>query len=133
MSGLTTRTLVLIAFAVLALTALVPSLNQYMAQQQQLRQLQDRVAAQEQQVQQLEADIAKWEDPTFVAAQARERLLFAWPGETQYRLTDTSGKEVPLTEAQQAEQQAAAGSWYGTMWDSLVGASQAGVPSTPKD
>ena len=51
------------------------------------------------------------------------------PGETQYRLTDTSGQDVPLTEAQQAEEAAKEGAWYSTLWESVEGSSRL----TPED
>jgi hypothetical protein len=106
---------VLVTLVVVALAALVPTVNSYVAQRQKLSELQSQVA--------------RWEDPTYVAARARERLLFAMPGETQYRLTDTSGQDVPLTEAQQQEEAAKEGEWYSTLWESLEGSSRL----TPED
>ncbi|MGO1286697.1 MAG: septum formation initiator family protein, partial [Brachybacterium sp.] len=90
---ITRRTLALIALVVVALAALVPTVNSYVAQRQQLSDLRTQVSQQEQQVEDLRTQVARWEDPAYVAARARERLLFAMPGETQYRLTDTSGQD----------------------------------------
>lgn len=126
---ITRRTLALVALIVVALAALVPTVNSYVAQRQKLSELQTQVSQQEQQVEDLRAQVARWEDPAYVAAQARERLLFAMPGETQYRLTDTSGQDVPLTEAQQAEEAAKEGEWYSTLWESVEGSSRL----TPED
>jgi cell division protein FtsB len=120
---------VLVALVVIALAALVPTVNSYVAQRQQLSELQSQVSQQEAQVEDLRAQVARWEDPTYVAARARERLLFAMPGETQYRLTDTSGQDVPLTEAQQAEEAAKEGEWFSTLWESVEGSSRL----TPED
>lgn len=119
----------LITIVVLALAALVPTLNTYVAQRQQLTALERSVAGKEQQVEDLQRQVQRWEDPAFVQAQARERLLFAMPGETQYRLTDTSGREVPQTQAEIRAEQAAAGPWYSTLWESVEGASRL----TPED
>ncbi|MCT1558723.1 septum formation initiator family protein [Helcobacillus massiliensis] len=129
--GITKRSLVLITVIVLALAALVPSVNHYVAQEQRLAQMQAQIRNRQQQLDDLEAQVARWDDPTFVAAQARERLLFVWPGETQYRLTDTSGEEIPMTTAERREQKAHETAWYGTLWDSMVGASQAAPPEKP--
>ncbi|MEV0866877.1 septum formation initiator family protein [Brachybacterium paraconglomeratum] len=126
---ITRRTLVLVALVVVALAALVPTVNSYVAQRQKLSDLQGQVAQQEAEVEDLREQVAQWEDPTYVAARARERLLFAMPGETQYRLTDTSGQDVPLTEAQQAEEAAKEGEWYSTLWESVEGSSRL----TPED
>lgn len=122
--GLTRRALVLIALVVVALATLVPTVNRYVTQRQQLAAAEQQVAQQRQDVKDLEAAVARWDDPTFVAAQARERLLFAMPGETQYRLTDTSGKDVPTTEAEQEQAPAVEEDWYDTMWTSVEGSSR---------
>lgn len=134
--GLTKRGLALIAVTVLSLSALLPTVNSYIAQRQQLQALQTEVSQQKNDVESLQAEVDKWDDPTYVAAQARERLLFAMPGETQYRLTDTSGKELPMTQDQRRAQEAARKDWYTTLWGSVEGASvlrPADVPETPAD
>jgi type II secretory pathway pseudopilin PulG len=114
---------------VIALAALVPTVNTYVAQRQKLSELRAQVSQQEQRVEDLREQVARWEDPTYVAARARERLLFAMPGETQYRLTDTSGRDVPLTEAQQAQEEAKEGEWFSVLWESVEGSSRL----TPED
>lgn len=122
--ALTGRALVLITIVVIALAALVPTVNTYVAQRQQLTALEQRVSQQEQQVESLKRQVQRWEDPAFVTAQARERLLFAMPGETQYRLTDTSGRQIPQTDAEEAAAEKAKGPWYSTLWESVEGASR---------
>ena len=109
---------------VLALAALVPVLNSYVAQRQQLSELQTQVERQQQDVENLQRQVDRWEDPAYVAAQARERLLFAMPGETQYRLTDTSGREIPQTEKEIAAARTAKGEWFSTLWKSVEGSSR---------
>src|SRR5699024_3018551 len=112
---ITRRMLALVALVVIALAALVPTVNTYVAQRQELAELR--------------AQVARGEDPTSVAARARERLLFAMPGETQYRLTDPSGRDVPLTEAERAQEEAKDGEWFSVLWESLEGSSRV----TPED
>lgn len=126
---ITRRALALVALVVIALAALVPTVNSYVAQRQQLSDLRAQVGRQESDVESLREEVARWEDPAFVAARARERLLFAMPGETQYRLTDTSGHDVPLTEAERAAEQAQKGEWFSTLWKSVEGSSRL----TPED
>jgi type II secretory pathway pseudopilin PulG len=74
---------VLVTLVVVALAALVPTVNSYVAQRQKLSELQSQVAQQQDEVEDLRTQVARWEDPTYVAARARERLLFAMPGETR--------------------------------------------------
>lgn len=121
--GFTKRSLVLTVAIVFALLALLPPLNMYLSQQQEVSALRDQVAEQEERVEELRIDVARWEDPAYVTAQARERLLFAMPGETQYRLTDSSGRDVPLSTEQRAEQEAARSEWFAALWSSVEGAS----------
>jgi hypothetical protein len=104
----------------------VPTINTYVAQQQQLHALQDQVSGQEAEIEDLQAQVDRWDDPTFVAAQARERLLFAMPGETQYRLMDASGADVPLTAAEQESlEKAQEADWFTALWDGVEGADRA--------
>ncbi|MGY5763574.1 FtsB family cell division protein [Brachybacterium sp. DNPG3] len=126
---ITRRTLVLVSLIVIALAALVPAVNSYVAQRQQLASLRTQVDTQQSDVEDLQAQVDRWEDPAYVAAQARERLLFAMPGETQYRLTDTSGEDVPLTEDEQAAETATRQEWFSALWSSVEGASRL----TPED
>ena len=114
----------LVSLVVIALAALVPTVNSFVAQRQQLADLQSQVRTQEQDVEDLREQVDRWEDPAYVAARARERLLFAMPGETQYRLTDTSGRDVPLTEAEEAAEEAREGEWFTTLWTSLEASSR---------
>lgn len=128
----------LVAIIVIALATVVPTLNTYVAQRQQLGALQEQVAEQRSQLDEVQRRVDRWEDPTFVAAQARERLLYAMPGETQYRLMDSSGQAVPITQAQQEAAEAAQGEWFTTLWQSVEGASRAGTgdatgPASPTD
>lgn len=114
---------------VVALATLVPTLNTYVAQRQQLHALQAQVSGQEQDIDDLQGQVDRWDDPTYVAAQARERLLYAMPGETQYRLMDTSGHEVPRTQnekrrAERAQDQ----DWFSALWTSVEAAGGAESP-----
>lgn len=123
----------LLTLLVVALAALVPTVNSFVAQRQQLGELQSQVDRQEHEVEGLQQQVARWEDPAYVTARARERLLFAMPGETQYRLTDTSGREVPLTEAEQAAEEAREGEWFSTLWASVEGSSRLTADDIPDE
>src|SRR5690625_6013579 len=51
-------------------------------------QLEQEDEAAEEREAHLRAELARWEDPAYVAAQARERLAFVMPGETAYKVID---------------------------------------------
>ncbi|MCW4386425.1 septum formation initiator family protein [Salinibacterium sp. SYSU T00001] len=85
LSGFTMLTLgMLIVFVV----ALAPSLRVFAEQQNERAQLAAEVAAQQELVEELEQDVARWDDPSYVEAQARERLYYVKPGEYSYLIID---------------------------------------------
>lgn len=73
--------------------SLIPVGLQWYQQQQEQR----AVVAQIEQVRarnaELENTLAAWEDPDYIATQARSRLGFAWPGEIQYSVVGLPEKE----------------------------------------
>lgn len=87
LSGFTIASLCLI---VLFVVVLAPSLRILIEQQQQLAQLQADVVAQKQNVSNLTGERARWDDPSYVEAQARERLNFVQPGEYSYLIINDS-------------------------------------------
>lgn len=114
---------------VVAVASVLPFLNAWIRQQQEIGRLRDQVAQQEQTVEELEVKVERWEDPAFVMAQARERLLYALPGETQYRLTDTSGAEVPQSEDAFVSGSEVGEDWFDAVWSSVQAADEAGPDS----
>jgi cell division protein FtsB len=112
---------VLIVVLTLALAVVLPSLRAYSRQRDRLTELNAEVEAARTEVHGLEAELARWDDPQYVIAQARERLSYVMPGETPYRVIDpgtvTGGTELP-----DAPEVPAAGDtrpWYVILWESL--------------
>jgi hypothetical protein len=71
-----------------ALVVLAPSLRILVEQQQELAALEQRVAEQEALVEGLAIDLDRWQDPAFIEAQARDRLLYVYPGDISYLVID---------------------------------------------
>ena len=118
LSGFTIASLVLV---VLFIVVLAPSLRIMIEQQQQLAQLHDSVAAQKQKVKDLSGERARWEDPSYVDAQARERLNFVYPGEYSYLVIDdtsipTTGNGQPIS----AQIQTTQVDWVSTLLSSVL-------------
>jgi len=84
MSGFT---VILCGLLVLAVVVLAPSLRTLVEQQQQIAALQRAVDAATQQVGDANAELDRWSDPAYIEAQARQRLMFVYPGETSYMVT----------------------------------------------
>ncbi len=84
-SGFVVTFLVLIVAGVVILS---PTLRVLAEQQQEIAALEAALAESEQQVVALEEQRERWKDPAFVETQARERLLFVYPGDITYLVID---------------------------------------------
>jgi cell division protein FtsB len=80
-SGFTIMIMALVVFGVVVLS---PSLKLLIEQNSQIQSLQKSVTKQKDQVATLRSQVARWNDPAYIEAQARNRLLFAMPGEYSY-------------------------------------------------
>ena len=88
--GLTVSVRLIGIMAVTGLLAVMlsSSLVQWWRQEQDLRDIQARVVAAQERNAQMEAELERWQDPEYVAMQARARLGYVRPGETQYAVVD---------------------------------------------
>jgi hypothetical protein len=110
----------------LLITVALP-LRSYVVQRQHIGHLRETVMTQRERVAELEASRARWQDPAYVQAQARERLFFVLPGETQYVVLEPEGPQVPgvVMGATPAEAAAALEQpWFSRLWLSVEGAAQ---------
>ena len=105
--------ILVMVMAVLAVTLAIP-VREWLAQRAAISALQSDVAQSKARVADLERQAADWEDPAFVAAQARSRLHFIFPGETGYVVLGADDR--PMTA--NGQQTAAAEPWYQLLWDS---------------
>lgn len=113
--SLTGRALILALVAVTLFVALVVPVRTWFAQRAEIAQLRADVEAVRDRVADLQVQKERWEDPAFVAAEARRRLHFVLPGEIGYV---TLG--VQTDEERAAEQAAAeAAPWYATLWGAV--------------
>ena len=78
-------------------------------QRQQIAQLEREVAEASERLDQIDAEVARWSDPAYIEAQARDRLFYVYPGDTSYLVLggDTSplipDDDVPVTDSVQTE------------------------------
>ncbi|WP_460446558.1 FtsB family cell division protein, partial [Angustibacter aerolatus] len=115
-------------FVVLAVL-LAPALRSYLAQQHDIAELREQVAAQRADVAQLERQRAAWDDDAYVKAQARERLKFVLPGEKAYTVIDAEPADTTPQASVRAAVRTARDdrSWFGNLWSSVQVAG-AGAP-----
>ena len=81
MSGFT---ITILALIVLGVVVLAPSFKLLIEQNAQIAGLQKSVTDQKNRVTDLKGQVARWDDPAYIEAQARNRLLFVFPGEYSY-------------------------------------------------
>lgn len=111
---LTGRAAILIlVVAALVVTLAIP-LRAWLSQRAEISALEDDVAQARDRVAGLEAQLADWDDPAFVIAQARSRLHFVFPGEVGYVVLGEDDRPVALEERRPT----ARDPWYMRMWES---------------
>ncbi|KAB1643252.1 FtsB family cell division protein [Gulosibacter chungangensis] len=86
--------LILVALVV-AVATLSPTIQQLIGQRQHIAQLEDEIATTTEDIEGLEQEQARWDDPAYVRAEARGRLLFVEPGDTTYVVVDESTPQAP--------------------------------------
>jgi cell division protein FtsB len=115
------RVVVLILVLVMALAVILPSLRAYTRQRDRLIEL--RAAAEEArtEVAELEAELARWDDPAYIAAQARERLSYVMPGEIPYIVIDpeTVTGAIPPEDEPDGPALRDGVPWYAVVWESI--------------
>lgn len=102
-------TLIMLILVVLAVVVLAPSLKLLVEQQQELTSLQQEVGEQQSAVDELEGEVARWSDPAYIEAEARDRLLYVYPGEYSYLVFDgaqtaTTADGAPISDSIQTTQ-----------------------------
>lgn len=127
--GVTWR-LILLAVVVAAIAiTLAQSLRVYFAQRQEIAQYRVEIQATNDQIAELEDQIARWEDPDFVRAEARSRLGWVMPGEVGYRVIGSDGELLGGDSAVLASEEPT-GEWWERVWGSVVVADHPVVEET---
>lgn len=120
--GISGRALAFVTVLFLMALTLFPPMQRYFAQRAQINALHGQLAESKAAVAQAKADLAKWDDPTYVAQQARTRLHFVFPGETQYSVIGAPDpkKSGDAPAAPVASQVASGLPWYGRLISSIT-------------
>ncbi|GAA1345614.1 FtsB family cell division protein [Arthrobacter roseus] len=110
----------LLALAVVLITIIVmlaPSVRVYIQQSSEIATLESEIAVQKERQQEIESQVARWEDPSFIKAQARERLFLVMPGEKRYLVKGVDGFKESENEVAGAAPADLA--WVDALWDSV--------------
>jgi len=124
-------TVTVLALVVLGVVVLSPSLRVLAEQQQQIVQLEAKLAAVDEEVIALEEQLERWSDRAFVEAQARSRLMFVYPGDITYLVIDDidSGDLAPLSPVSE-DIEVARGSWMNALFASFLVAATTDSPDS---
>lgn len=115
------RFAVLTVVAGLLVLLLAPTVRAWVNQRNQISDLRAGIDTKRATVDQLEREQLRWQDPDYVAQQARERLKFVMVGETSYTVLDaspTATVDKNLLPAPGSVQHP----WYGKIWASIEAA-----------
>ncbi|MBP1242590.1 cell division protein FtsB [Frigoribacterium sp. PvP120] len=123
--------LVMLVILVLFVVILAPSLRTLIQQQQQIAALEQEVRDQQADVDDLQGDVARWSDPAYIEAQARDRLLYVYPGEYSYLVMGESAdaepsQPAPISDSLQTPQV----DWVAAMTSSVLDAGLSDAPAT---
>jgi cell division protein FtsB len=88
---LSSFTIMMLGLLVLGVIVLAPSLKLLIEQRNQIAGLEHSVVEQKKHVSSLKTQVARWDDPAYIEAQARNRLLFVFPGEYSYLVIPQTG------------------------------------------
>jgi len=92
-SNSSARWLAVVTVVFIFAITLAPPLQHYFAQRAQINSLRAQVNDSNNALEKAREELAKWNDPEYVATQARQRLLFVFPGERQYIVLDAPKSE----------------------------------------
>ena len=118
-TNLTGRAAVLALVVCMLAISLAYPLREYLAQRGEIADYEAQVASQSKRVAELEAARDRWRDPAYVRAQARERLHFVMPGETQYVVLEPDEAPAPGTSRADRSGPPQKRPWFGDLWRSV--------------
>ena len=129
---LTRRALVMVIVVVVLAISFAGTLRIYLSQQHDLAVAEQQIRERSDQIADLQAELARWNDPDYVKAQARDRLGWVMPGEIGYRVVGEDGKPLGGGVVIESEQKLPAGEHDPVWWDRLWGSVQTADAPTRK-
>ena len=115
--------LVMMGLLILAVLILAPTLQGFIQQRQQIADQQHAVDQLTSQVNTLKSERARWNDPSYIRAQARDRLYYVMPGEVSYLVIDDRAPAVKKADAPVSSKlQKTQTDWLHSLFGSFMGA-----------
>ena len=121
-SNTSVRWLAVVTVAFIFAITLAPPLQHYFAQRAQINSLRAQVNDSNNALEKARQELAKWNNPKYVASQARTRLHFVFPGERQYVVLDAPKSDLQgdVPAAPISDQIPLGLPWYGRLIASIT-------------
>ena len=119
-SNTSARWLVVVTVAFILAITLAPPLQHYFTQKAAINALEVQIKDNQAMVDAAKKELAQWNDPEFVASQARARLHFIFPGERQYIVLDENTGEATQDATKVSEQFPVGIPWYSRLISSIT-------------
>jgi cell division protein FtsB len=121
--GLSNRALIVgIVLFVVAIT-LAPPIQNYFSQRAQINALKTQISDNQAMLDKAADELAQWDDPEFVASQARARLHFVFPGERRYIVVGNEEIENNNQQTKVSGQLPVGIPWYSRLISSITNVS----------
>ena len=116
------RSLLFVTVLLILAITLAPPLQCYFAQRAQSNAYRNQIASAQASLTAAQQELEKWNDPTYVAQQARIRLHYVFPGERQYVVIGAGNQTstTPQPAAPVANQIPAGLPWYSEVIASIT-------------
>ncbi|HWI44237.1 MAG TPA: septum formation initiator family protein [Nocardioides sp.] len=121
-SRLTGRAAILVLVLAVLAVSYASSLRAYLQQRSHIESLQAQISEREADIGTLRQEKRRWQDPAYVAQQARERFGYVARGETPYVVVDADGQPLDASAELGDPSQVADPDkrvWYQDAWDSM--------------
>lgn len=96
-------TVIIVVLAIAGALILSPTISTFVQQRREIAELRASVAEHREAVDEIDAEREKWKDPVYIRAEARNRLFYVLPGETQLNVIEDVQLEPDSTEETNAE------------------------------
>ncbi|MCH1865837.1 septum formation initiator family protein [Nocardioides sp. CFH 31398] len=117
----TSRGAILALVLAVLVVSYASSLRAYLVQREHIADVKAEIAERQDAITALEREQRRWEDPVYLASQARARFGYLMPGETGFQVLDEDGEPLgagnglPETEPEPERPTA----WWKTAWESV--------------
>lgn len=134
-SNVTGRAIALAVVLLILVISYASSLRIYVEQAQEIAATKAEISQRSQRIAELQAEKTRWDDPAYVAEQARDRLGWVVPGEIGYVVVDPAGKPLgggARIEAGGTPAPSPTTPWWTKVWDSVETADRPAPPASAR-